>query len=393
MCENVTFIDIYDVNQSENQVTYAHRIEPAGANILSLSLKGSELLCCVTTDDSEDGTFEQKKIMVYVRDASTKTFTFVHSLNAPHCGGWSDVPGFAFDGNILFVKGRSNTHVFSRQFDGIWVETWSLDQSYRGYQFSGRSLIGITQSEVHSMNLEGCMQDMPTGAPSIAATPNTCEWVNVTFSCNPDRRLIYGGGTACIFLSEELIWYSGYWEARIETLELLSIDAKIVETFKKPDNVDYLDLTLDHEYRDQHSACIRPGKYQFVFSAGAFGNSKPYVFHYRVETEGRVIAEEQVSLESSDEIDQRHVFSIPFDPSEEISPTGGPFTPKPTTSPNAPYPTWSTSNSSSWWPTLVPSVPVPSERLDNFTPTLTNMPSNSLQTSNSPEMMLRALNP
>ncbi|KAL3798983.1 hypothetical protein HJC23_005122 [Cyclotella cryptica] len=386
------FIDIYAVDQSVNNVTHTQRIEPVVRSILFLSLEGNRLLSVVTTD-REDATYEQT-MMVYAKEDATKRFTLIQSLNTSLYGDGTIGQNFAFDGNLLVIEGYNSTHIFSWQLDGTLVETLTLDQSYNRYQLSENSLIGVTDNVVHSMSFEGCMNDMPTGAPSVSESSHTCEWVNVTFSCNPDRRLqVYSIDTACIVLSEDLPYY-GFWEARIETREFLEIDAEIVATYKKPDDAPALDVYngLDHQYSVEYSDCIYPGQYQFVFRAESSGNAQPYYIHYRVETNGKLIAQEQVSLEPyRDEIDKRHEFSIPFDPSEGNFPTGGPLTPKPTMSPNTPYPTWSASNSTTWRPTSFKIMPVPTARPANFTPVLTAMPGNSLQPSTSPELILPAL--
>jgi hypothetical protein len=377
--DNKPFIDIYSVDQSVNNVTHVQRIEPVVRYILFLSLEGNRLLS-VVTKDREDGTYEQT-MMVYTREDATTQFTLLQSLNTSLYGDGTVGQNFAFDGNLLVVEGLNNTHIFSWQVDGTLDETLNLDQSYNSYQLSDYSLIGVSDNVVHSMNFEGCMHDMPTGAPSIKASPLACEWVNVTFGCNPDRRLqVHSIDTACIVLSEYLPFY-GFWEARIETREFLDSDAVIVAAFTKPDYAPVLDLYLglEHLYSVKYSECIHPGQYQFVFRAETSGNAEPYYIHYRVEINGKVIAQAQVSLEPyRDEIDQLHEFNIPFDPSEGNFPTGGPLTPKPTMTPNPPYPTWSTP---------FPTLPPPSSHLENFNPSLTH-PS---QITTSPEMMPPAL--
>jgi hypothetical protein len=249
-----------------------------------------------------------------------------------------------------------------------------LDQAYDSYHLSGRTLIGIEQNEVHSMDITGCIQPMPTQAPSIPAVPTSCDWVNLTFSCNPDRRSMldewdgayaaYTMDTSCIVISQDLIYYGGYWEARIETREFLQSDAVIIEVFNNTDGNPYDDGVwgLQEQYDVKYSTCLSPGQYQFVFRAWA----QPIYYgtltvHYKLESNGNVIAQEQVSMsypEDREGIEVAHGFDMPFDPDEANSPTGGPLTPKPT-----PYPTVSapptTTKSPSWWKFPTPLTPWP----------------------------------
>jgi hypothetical protein len=221
------------------------------------------------------------------------------------------------------------------------------------------------------MNLEDCTQPMPTQVPT-KALPITCEWVNITFSCNPDRKLAtYVDNTACIVASytydddstsQNSLWGPGaFWESRIERREFLQNDAAVVEVFKRPDEIPYYNVTtgLKQKHIAQYEVCLVPGQYRFVFNAeapgmtGVYSLGDPFYVHYRVESNGKVIAQQQVTM-ADEAIHAAHEFDMPFDSAE--SPTGGPLTPKPTVSPTTTTPPTATSSPTSllekqshWW--------------------------------------------
>jgi hypothetical protein len=127
-----------------------------------------------------------------------------------------------------------------------------------------------------------------------------------------------------------------------------------VEVFKRPNENPYYNVTtgLKQKHNAQYEVCLVPGQYRFVFNAEAPGmTGTPYYVHYRVESNGKVIAQHQVTM-ADGEIHAAHEFDMPFDSAD--SPTGGPLTPKPTVSPTTTTPPTATPSPTSvyetnWW--------------------------------------------
>jgi hypothetical protein len=242
------FISIYSINQAKKNVTLIQRLEAHQANILSVSLNSDHIVVVEKVNPDYFETIDTS-IMVYQRENITQLFTFQESMNSSNYADGFGSQGLVFGDDLLVVGSNNYTHILSRQISGTWEETLTLNQTYSDFQVSGRTLIGITESEVHHMNIERYTQAVSTVAPSPAATAaksTGCERVKVTFSCNPDQRGL--GYSECIILYND-----GFWESRIETSEFIPSDSKVVETFEPPDVIPtshLADDSLSYLYAD-----------------------------------------------------------------------------------------------------------------------------------------------
>ncbi|KAL9183264.1 hypothetical protein ACHAXT_005051 [Thalassiosira profunda] len=303
-------VEVYSP-QNESALDIIKLPEQSHANIKTLAMSGNHLVSSAGPEgywvydtperDSEIWYEPVESVLIYQREGAGQQYTLLQTLNS---SDYDEGFGQAFDldADLLVVSSSNQTHIFSQQPDGAWEETLTLDESYSHYQLSGRTLIAADQNEVYSMDIAGCTQALPTQMSSISSAPTTfeCFWINVTIVTMSNIN-------------------SGLWEAAIQTRDLIASDSTNIVTYS-----DETDDSWEDQLWMEKSTCLRPGQYQFTFHGEG---SRFTDRHYRVESNGLLIAQEKVSL-SYGEIDNVHPFDIPFIARDD-SPTGPPLPPRP----------------------------------------------------------------
>ena len=156
-------LQLYKYSQDTSKVTAIQDSIPITGTMTSLHLSNNYLVY-------RDGR-ENEAVSIYSQDKASQTFTFDQRL---------DISGpfdrlVALDNDVLVVGGDSQTYIFSLQNDE-WVETITLDETFTGYQLSGRNLIVSTkEDEIYSFHFQDCIQDEPTQAPATSILSTTAE--------------------------------------------------------------------------------------------------------------------------------------------------------------------------------------------------------------------------
>ena len=128
--------------------------------VKAMVLGDNHLICSIVDEQWWNGAsyYNIVGVVVYFREDTNQPFTLIHFFNSSEYG---DGFGYnlAMDNGILVVGSQNHTHIFSLQDDGIGFleeELLDLDQSYRDYQLSGRTLIAASERGLYSMDIKDC---------------------------------------------------------------------------------------------------------------------------------------------------------------------------------------------------------------------------------------------
>ena len=193
-------LQLYKYSQDTSKVTAIQDIIPITGTMTSLHLSNNYLVY-------RDG-HENEAVSIYSQDKASQTFTFDQRLDIS--GPFNRL--VALDNDVLVVGGDSQTYIFSLQNDE-WVETITLDETFTGYQLSGRKLVVSTkEDEIYSFRFQDCIQDVPTQAPATSILSTTASSAMTTLPCvdTPNYLDIYGGTCADYELPGNENWCLGY---------------------------------------------------------------------------------------------------------------------------------------------------------------------------------------
>lgn len=236
---------------------------------------------------------------VYRRDPSSQTFYFLQQLNIDGPGGNR---GLALDKDILVIR-EPLTHIFS-EVNGRWTEAMILDQRYRRYAVSGRTLIAMKNNIVHSYSIQDCAQAMPTQTPSLSNAPST--------SLSPTAT--------CYWIDIAIIYDQKPSESSWSLFQANDAGDGI------SDGDDWLEIkrhqNLDGDASHVESICLREGRYRFYI----YDEKWPYDGiccghgngNYNVMTSDEVLIVEGGSFRRW----EKTYFSIPFIPGTSTTESG-----------------------------------------------------------------------
>ena len=172
-----SFIHLYKFNEDSDEVVEIQDPISAMYGLSSLTLSDDYLFYW-------DGEWYEEEVYIYKWVGWIQAFNFQQLLNfsQPDFRGIGHNPLgnkiLAHDADMLVVGGQENVHIYSEQ-GGRWTESVTLGGTYDLYELSGRDLVVINGTEIHSFNVENCVQATPTQAPSKSLAPTACYVINI----------------------------------------------------------------------------------------------------------------------------------------------------------------------------------------------------------------------